>query len=520
MNVASVLRQSLLSLVLLAWIAGPARAETGTPRPNIVIILADDLGWSDIGCYGSEIPTPNLDRLAREGMRFTQFHNTAKCFPSRACLLTGLYAQQCGMDTTSDSTQQNAVTFGRVLRDAGYRTLMVGKHHGLDNPYEMGFEHYYGLRDGAANYFNPGFPRDGEPVPAQKRPGGRTWCFDGTVMTPYTPERRDFYSTDVFTDWALDLLESEKKDDDRPFLLYLAYQAPHDPLQAWYEDIARHEGVYEVGYEAIAQARYRKQLDLGLIENMTFPRSAPTHRDWDALSEEERADQVRRMTVYAAMIDRMDQNIGRLLDHLEATGDLQNTLIFFASDNGASAEIVDLGEGRIGSMTRWSSLGPDWANVANTPFRKFKNTSHGGGIGTPLIAWWPGVVDEGSVSNEVGHFIDLMPTLVEVAGARYPEEVGDDLIHPMEGRSLLPVLKGGQLKRGEPLYFQWSRGRAIIDGEWKAVQWDSLDWELFRLDEDRTETRDLALEYPEVLTRLTVIHGQWARDVGAEIGGR
>lgn len=516
----SSLSQRLLLFVLLVSVAGVIRAETEASRPNIVIILADDLGWSDIGCYGSEIPTPNLDRLAREGMRFTQFHNTAKCFPSRACLLTGLYAQQCGMHTTANSRQENAVTFGRVLHDAGYRTLMVGKHHGLDNPYEMGFERYQGLRDGAANHFNPGLPRDGEPVPAQKRPGGRTWCFDETVLTPYTPERRDFYSTDVFTDWALELLEPGDEDDERPFLLYLAYQAPHDPLQAWAEDIARHQGVYDLGYEAIAEARYQKQLRLGLIDNARFPRSAPVHRDWQALSDEERADQTRRMTVYAAMIDRMDQNIGRLLDHLEAAGTLQNTLILFASDNGASAEVVDIGEGRIGSMTRWSSLGPDWANVANTPYRNFKNYSHEGGICTPLIAWWPGVIEAGTISNETGHFIDVMPTLVEVAGAEYPVEVGDDLIHPMEGRSLLPALKGGQLKRGEPLYFQWSRGRAIIDGVWKAVQWDSLDWELFRLDEDRTETLDLALEYPEILTRLTVRHGQWARDVGAEIGGR
>lgn len=520
MKFASALRQSLLPVVLLACIAEPVRAETEPSRPNIVIILADDLGWSDIGCYGSEIPTPNLDRLARGGMRFTQFHNTAKCFPSRAALLTGLYAQQCGMDTTAQSTQQNAVTFGRVLHDAGYRTLMVGKHHGLDNPYEMGFEHYYGLRDGAANYFNPGLPRDREPVPAQKRPGGRTWCFDETVLTPYTPERRDFYSTDVFTDWALELLEPEKEDDDRPFLLYLAYQAPHDPLQAWYEDIVRHQGVYDVGYEAIAEARYQTQLDLGLIESVSFPRSAPTHRDWDSLTDDERADQVRRMTVYAAMIDRMDQNIGRVLDHLEETGALENTLILFASDNGASAEVVDIGDGRIGSMTRWSSLGPDWANVANTPFRNFKNNSHEGGICTPLIAWWPGVIDAGTITNQIGHFIDVMPTLVEVAGADYPIEMGEDLIFPMEGRSLLPVFRGGQLTRGEPLYFQWSRGRAIMDGEWKAVQWGAPDWELFNIREDRTETRDLALVHPDVLTRLTVRHGQWARDIGAEIGGR
>jgi arylsulfatase len=497
----------------------PVRAETDPLRPNIVIILADDLGWSDIGCYGSEIPTPNLDRLAAGGMRFTQFHNTAKCFPSRACLMTGLYAQQCGMDKTAASRQTNAVTFGRVLKDAGYRTLMVGKHHGLDNPFEMGFDHYVGLRDGAANYFNPGHPREGEPVPAQKRPGGRTWCFDGRVVKPYTPEDPDFYSTDTFTDWALNLLKTDFG-KNRPFLLYLAYQAPHDPLQAWPEDIARHEGIYEAGYEVIAEARYRKQLELKLIDEGTFPRSAPDHRPWESLSAAERADQIRRMTVYAAMIDRLDQNIGRLLQHLENNGDLENTLILFASDNGASAETVEIGEGPIGSIDRWSSLGGDWANVANTPFRKFKNYSHEGGTCTPLIAFWPGVIAGGSVTDQVGHFIDIMPTLVEVAGATYPVESDGQMVGPMEGRSLLPVFQGQHFQRGEPLFFQWQRGRAIIDQGWKAVQWDSFDWELYRISEDRTETRDLAVDRPDILAPLMVRHGQWARDVGAEIGGR
>lgn len=519
MNFASALSLVLLPIVLFAWISEPVRAESEPLRPNIVIILADDLGWSDIGCYGSEIPTPNLDRLATGGMRFTQFHNTAKCFPSRASLMTGLYAQQCGMATTAASRQTNAVTFGDVLQNAGYRTLMFGKHHGLDNPYEMGFDHYVGLRDGAANYFNPGHPRDGEPVPAQKRPGGRTWLFDDQVVQPYTPEDPNFYSTDAFTDWALNLLKTDFG-KDRPFLLYLAYQAPHDPLQARPEDIARNEGVYEVGYEAIAEARYRKQLELGLIDGESFPRSTPEHRTWESLTDDERADQVRRMTVYAAMIDRMDQNVGRLLDHLEQNGDLDNTLILFASDNGASAETVDIGEGPIGSMARWSSLGGDWANVSNTPFRKFKNNSHAGGVCTPLIAFWPGVIAGGSISNEIGHFIDIMPTLVEAAGATYPSESGNELILPMEGRSLLPVFRGEPMVRGEPLFFQWSRGRAIIDQGWKAVQWDSFDWELYRISEDRTETDDLALGNPEILTRLTVRHGQWARDAGAEIGRR
>lgn len=507
------LRAFLTLLFAFASGAAEARETPSGSRPNILILLADDLGWSDIGCYGSEIPTPNLDRLAAGGMRYTQFRNTAKCFPSRATLLTGLYAQQCGMDRQPVSLT-DGVTFGRVLQDAGYRTIMIGKHHGTDNPHKLGFHHYFGLRDGAANHFNPGWPRPGETEPAQKRPGERTWCFDELVLQPFTPENRDFYSTDAYTDWALTFLE-QYEDEDRPFLLYLAYQAPHDPLQAWPEDISRHEGRYHTGYEAIAEARYQKQQTLGLIDG-TFPRSEPTHRPWETLSQAEQEEEIRRMTVYAAMIDRLDQNIGRVLQRIEEMGELENTLILFASDNGASAEVVDFGEGAIGNMDRWSSLGPDWANVCNTPFRHVKNYSHEGGICTPFIAHWPRMIKAGSISHAAAHFIDVMPTLVEVAGAAYPATIHDQPIPYMEGRSLVPTFGGGELRRGEPLYFQWSHGRAIIDGPWKAVQWKEPDWELFHLAGDRTETRDLALAHPEILARLTVRHGQWARDIGAD----
>jgi len=512
------MRFSTTSVALVAWslIGNPVSlgAEDLSPRPNIVLILADDMGWSDIGCYGSEIPTPNLDRLAADGMRFTQIHNTAKCFPSRACLLTGLYAQQSGMDLTPLSRQENAVTFGRVLRDAGYRTLMVGKHHGLDNPYEMGFDHYFGMRDGAGNYFNPGLQREGEALPAQKRPGKRFWCFDDLVLQPYTPANQDFYSTDAFTDWAMTFLD-EYEDDDRPFLLYLAYQAPHDPLQAWPEDIARHKGVYDVGYEPIASARYQRQLEMGLIDE-AFPRSTPTHRDWDAMTAEEHENQARRMTVYAAMIDRLDQNIGRLLTKLEELGKMDNTLILFASDNGASAEIVEVGDGEIGAIDRWSSLGGDWANVSNTPFRKFKNYSHEGGICTPLIAHWPGRIAQGAISHEAGHFVDIMPTLVELAGATYPSEVNGAGIPPMQGISLMPAFEGGELDRADPLYFRWKKGRAIIDGDWKAVRSEPEEWELYRIREDRTETKDLAENEPDVLERMIDRYEAWVAEVGAE----
>ncbi|MEE4216367.1 MAG: sulfatase-like hydrolase/transferase, partial [Xanthomonadales bacterium] len=291
-------------------------------KPNILLVMVDDMGFSDIGPYGSEVATPTLDRLAEEGMRFNNFHNTAKCFPTRAALMTGQYAQRVGMSADPDSTFGNHATLGDVLRSAGYKTLMVGKHHALDNPYDMGFDHYWGMRDGAANHFNPGYRREGEAEPAQKRPQQRVFCFDAKCMQPYTPESRDYYSTDTFTDWAIELLGRHEKDaDEQPFFLYLAYTAPHDPIQAWPEDIAKYEGTYDAGYEAIARARYDRQLELDVIDAETHPRSKPSHRDWDALSEQEKADQARVMAVYSAMIDNIDQNLGRLFAYLEKRGE-------------------------------------------------------------------------------------------------------------------------------------------------------------------------------------------------------
>jgi len=476
-------------------------------RPNILLILADDLGWSDLGCYGGEVETPTLDALAVEGVRFSQFHNTAKCFPSRACLLTGLYAQQNGMAKTSNARLQNATTLAEVLRGAGYRTWMSGKHHGLDNPFERGFDHYRGLRDGAANYFNPGLRREGEGEPAQKRPGQRVWCFDDEVVQPYTPEDPDFYSTDAYTDWAIEFLKEERA-PDQPFFLYLAFQAPHDPLQAWPEDIARYRGQYRAGYESIARARDLRQRQLGLIDE-SYPRSTPTHRDWAELTEEERDNQDLRMAVYAAMIDRMDANIGRLLAELEERGERENTVVLFASDNGCSAEVVRKGSGPIGSLTRWASLGRDWANVSNTPFRNFKNYSHEGGTNTPLIVSWPAAMLEGgSFSRRVGHFLDFMPTLAELAEAEYPSEIHGDPVLPLEGESLLPAILGRDRPRHRPLFWNWSKGRAVRAGDWKLVSWNG-EWELYDLSTDATETNDLAAELPDKVAELAALHASW-----------
>ncbi len=505
-------------------LAATAALAAGPLRPNVVLILADDLGWSDIGAYGSEVATPNLDRLARGGVRFTQFHNTSKCFPSRACLLTGVYAQQSGMDRKA-GVIRNAVTLGEVLRSAGYRTYWVGKHHGTENPYDRGFDRYYGLRDGACNYFNPGNQRPGEGKPAQKRPN-RAWCIDEKLIRPYTPPK-DFYTTDYFTNYALEFLGSG--DRERPFFLYVAYNAPHDPLMAWPDDIAKYRGKYRKGYEAVRQARYRRQLKMGLIDK-TFPLSASTHRPWDSLSTEEQDVEDLKMAVYAAMIDRMDQNIGRILAKIEELGQADNTLIMFASDNGASAENVTKGlhipgDGKIGTMERWTSLQSDWANVGNTPFRYYKNYSYEGGICTPFILHWPRFLssDEaafkaGEVNSEYpGHFIDIMPTLVEISGAKYPAELHGQKIHPVAGESLMAVLKGEKKQRDKPLFFQWNRGRAVRKGKWKLVSIgpkergseETLAWELYDTSSDKTETRDLAEQRPELVGELASLYESW-----------
>ncbi len=482
--------------------------------PNIVLICADDLGWSDLGCYGSEIETPNIDRLAEQGIRFTQFYNTSKCFPSRACLLTGIYAQQSGYDRAFQQPLRNAITLGEVLQEAGYLTLWSGKHHGLENPVNRGFDRYYGLKDGACNHFNPGEQRPGEGMPARKGPPGgkrvRSWCIDQEMFEPYTPEAKDFYTTDYFTKYALEWLD-EYRNDKRPLFLYLAYTAPHDPLMAWPEDIRKYQGRYDAGYGAIRSGRYRKQMETGLIDS-TYRLSEPTYEGWESLTGEEQEEEIRKMEVYAAMVDRMDQNIGRLVEKLVETGRCDNILVMFVSDNGASAEMVEIEDdyGEIGTLTRWSSLGENWANVANTPFRYYKNFSYEGGINTPLIACWPGKIPRGRISRHPGHFIDIMATLVDLTGAPYPQEFNGEKVVPMQGESFLPDLLGVETERERPLFWEWRNGQSVREGEWKLVrEGKNSEWELYNINNDPVETVNLAPDYPEKVERMSEMFLGW-----------
>ncbi|MCK4749956.1 MAG: arylsulfatase [Bacteroidales bacterium] len=499
---------------LLTAFMALAGCKPDQERPNIILISVDDMGWSDLGCYGSEIKTPHIDRLAEQGMRFTRFHNTSKCFPSRACLLTGVYAQQCGYHKSFGQPLMNAVTLGEVLREAGYITLWSGKHHGLENPIYRGFDHYYGLKDGACNHFNPGEQRPGEGAPARKgNPGNkrsRAWCIDSVMYNPYTPEVYDFYTTDYFTHYAVDWIE-EYKDDDRPLFLYLAYTAPHDPLMAWPEDIGMYKGLYDEGYGAIRRKRYAKQLEIGLIDS-TYRLSEATHHDWDTLSEDLRREEARKMEVYAAMIDRLDQNIGGLIDKLVETGRVDNILILFVSDNGASAEMVNIEDdyGEIGSMTLWSSLGPQWANVSNTPFRYYKNYSYEGGINTPLIATWPGHIEPGTFSHFSGHFIDIMATFVDIVGADYPESFNGLEVTPMQGQSLLKAFLGEEPERTKPLFWEWQNGQAVKEADWKLVKHGiKRNWELYNISEDPSETRNLAEDHPEKVKEMDLKFLKW-----------
>ncbi|MXW50161.1 MAG: sulfatase-like hydrolase/transferase [Gammaproteobacteria bacterium] len=548
----------ILAIALCVW-SQFGQGQVPGP-PNVILVLIDDMGWSDVGAFGGEIETPHIDRLAAGGLRFTQFHTTAKCFPSRAALLTGRYPEQVGMDESPTGVIRDSITIAQALGAAGYRTLMVGKHHGGDHPLDLGFERFAGLRGGASNHFNPGVAaRPGEPEPARKTymaPKGRWWCFDRQCVQGYAPQRKDFHTTDAYTDWVLDLL-TEQARDPSPFFLYLAYQAPHDPLQAWPADIERYLERYEAGYAAVADARYRRMLETGLID-ARYPRSTPTYRDWTSLALDEQREQARRMAVYAAMIDHVDRSLGRLIAHLERSGKLDQTLILFTSDNGASAEFVPAatGEGEIGehhpigSVGRWATLGGDWANVANTPFRHYKNHPFEGGAASPLIAHWPdGIREPGRVVSANAHLIDLFPTLLSVTGARKTGAAAGLLAESprLEGIDLSAYFQSSDpIERPQPVFQRWGLGRSVRTDRWKLLsqataresslqlflRWRAQqaeasepskppatppvehgDWQLYDMSADRTETTDVAKRHPQVVARLTAAYDDWLKRV-------
>ncbi len=476
-------------------------------RPNVVLIMCDDMGYSDIGCYGGEIRTPNIDRLAAEGLRFTQFYNCAKCTTTRASVVTGLHPRR----GKGGLLRQDMVTIGEVLRSAGYQTALSGKWHlgrsETTHPFHRGFDEYYGLLDGCCNFFDPV-----RPDPPYK--GGRVRSFGhNDELIKEFPE--DYYTTDAFSDHAAATIGRFAK-TGKPFFVHVCYTAPHYPLHAKPEDIAKYQGKYLAGWDELRRRRHRRQIDLGLIDpNWKLPGRDEGTGSWDDEKNKEYEDL--RMAVYAAMIDSMDQGIGRILEAIEETGSAENTLVLFLSDNGGCAENPGgTVTGRpVGPKEYYVAVGRPWAYAQNTPFRRYKAWVHEGGIATPLIARWPKVIKPDTLTDQVGHIIDFMPTCVELAEARYPAQFDGHKIIPVEGKSLLPIFEGKIRRPHETLYWEWAGNRAVRQGDWKLV-WDKSPrrWELYDLKADRTETNDLAGQYPDRVKEMSEKWEAWASETG------
>jgi len=477
---------------LLCVLLAGASLATAAPRPHIVLVMLDDLGFSDLGCYGSEIETPHIDRLAAEGLRFSQFYNTAKCHSSRISLLTGLYPFQAG-----NQRMDRAATLAEVLGPAGYFTAMTGKWHLEDQPTDRGFQRYFGHLSGATDYFR----------------GDGTFRLNGEPWAEFGP---DFYTTDANTDWAMRFVD-EALEAQQPFFLYIAHNAPHYPLQAPREDVRKYRTRYREGWDQIRRARYTKQVELGLIDPAHALSPRPDYIPaWDTLGREARNGEAFRMAVFAAMVDRVDQNMGRLVQHLKERGVYDDTLILLCSDNGACPFERSKGTNRMPweAGTHWT-YDVGWAHVGNTPFRWYKQNQHEGGISSPLIVRWPAGLKTppGSVTEQPAHLIDFMPTLAELAGAGYPATVAGRAVTPVQGRSLVPVFENRRRTPHEELYFQFSTNRALRRGDWKLVSMRGGRWELYNLAEDRTELHDLADAQPQRVRDLEARWQQLAEEV-------
>ena len=497
-----------------AVFVSPLRSITvAKKKPNIVLILADDMGFSDLGCYGSEIHTPNLNALAAGGLRFTQFYNAARCCPTRASLNTGLYPHQAGVGRMVADLgfpgyrgflNDRSITIAEALKQAGYATYMSGKWHlGEDPrhwPVKRGFDRYFGLLSGACSYW--------ELLP------GRKMAFDDQPWRP-DPDDKSFYMTDTFTDHAIDFLD-QHKNKQKPFFLYLAYTAPHWPLHAWPEDIAKYRGKYMIGWDELRRRRHKRMIELGIVE-AKWPLS-PRHEKvppWDSVKDKDTQDL--RMAVYAAMIDRMDQNIGRVVAKLKKMKQFDNTLILFLSDNGACHVMVNRGKQGIPPGPKGGFWGYDypWANASNTPLRMFKQFAHEGGISTPLIVHWPDVIkNKNALTHQPGHIIDIMATCLDVAGIRYPKKFKGKKLIPLEGKSLLPIFKGGERKPHDVLYWEHVGNRAVRREDWKLVSTKNSDWSLYNLKEDRTELHDLFDQYPQKAKELLALYEKWTKKCG------
>ncbi len=471
--------------------------------------MVDDMGYSDIGCYGGEVRTPNIDRLATGGLRFRQFYNNAKCGPTRASLLTGLYSQQAGSPKP---------TVANILRNAGYRTFMTGKWHQSGLPVQKGFDRYFGLTDGCCNFWNPGGERNGA-MPGRKWSRWRRWAIDDKPIVPFTPKDPNFYTTDAFTDYALGYLDQyygPKAPDgpDKPFFLYLAYTAPHYPLHAWPKDIAKYRELYrKTGWDTLRKERYARQIKMGVIDPKVckLPARDASVAAWADVKDKDA--EALKMAVYAAMIDRVDQNIGRVLAKVEALGKADNTLVLFLSDNGACSEVIHKGtDPKPGAEGGYHTLDPGWANATNTPFRKFKTWDFEGGTCTPLIAYWPaGIKRTGGFTDQAGHIIDILPTCAELAGAKTMPITNGGKPVTVRGKTLAPILAGKQREAHEAIYWQYGSSRAVRQGDWKLVtpRGEGDGWELYNIAADRSELVNLADKHPDRVVKMAAMWQAW-----------
>ncbi len=483
----------LLGLFLASLACGGTRAaaEPAPARPNIIVIITDDMGFSDIGCYGGEIETPQIDQLAAGGMKFSQFYNCGKCEPSRAALVTG---HQWWTHHPRVAIRKDSPNFGEVIQSAGYRTMMIGKWHCAGVPFERGFHRHFGFMGGGTDFFL----------------GDASFTLDGK---PWQVPKDDFYVTTALTDHAEKFIREEHAAHSKqPFFMYLAYNAPHAPIQAPADQVAKYRGKYLKGWDAIRKERFAKQQAIGLAgPGWSFPDRPVNIPAWDSLDEKARDFEDLRMATYAAMVDCVDQGVGRIVRTLEELKIKDNTLVLFMNDNGASPN-DRVRRGNFGTPgTTWNT-GVAWANASNTPLKYYKRTQHGGGVTTPLIASWPGGIEPQAKFNDNPlHVADVLPTLMELTGAEYPRNFGDKEHPPLPGRSFARVLTAGETLPPKALYFSLFNNMAIVDGGWRLVTAYDQPWQLYDLTNDRTETRDLADANPARLQEMLALQKAYSQ---------
>jgi len=517
-TIASLLLLPIALLFISARIAKGAEADT---PPNVVVILVDDMGWSDIGPYGSEIATPNLDALAAGGLRYTQFYNTGRCSPTRASLLTGHYPHQAGMGHLDNKVikghlgfqgkiADTSVTIAEVLKDAGYFTAMTGKWHLGHNhgttPPSRGFMRSLNLARGGVYYWNQTGSK-----------GGAKLYLNGEEKDSNDPQFGEWYGTYLWAEQGLKFID-EARSEKKPFFLYLAHVAPHFPLMAPEEEIAKYRGKYLVGWDELRKARHQRQIEMGLVDAKwplsERPSAVPA---WTDVPEEKRKRFDDLMAIYAATITTMDRSVGMVVDGLRERGELDNTLILFISDNGGNAESGPNGkyEGdHPGDAHSNIFLGQNWATLNNTPFRRYKHWVHEGGAATPLIAHWPNGINaslNGTLNHQPGHVIDVMATVREITVAEFPTQFAGHDIAPMQGISLKPTFQGRETQRKSPIFFNHEDNKAVRDGKWKLVKVNRGKWELYDMEADRTETNDLSAQHTERVKDMTAAYENWAR---------